>query len=296
MHSYPDKHHKMIEIVQRCANENTVTSTPMNAFSMFKASKPTQCDATMYKPSLVVTLQGSKMISLFGDKQPLSAGKGLISSIDIPILSRIADASVDKPYLSVVFELDINMVTDLIQEIDQATYREPHSQAISISTLPESLMDAVFRVVNLLDNPKDIAVIYPMLQREVIYRLLLSEQGSRLRHLCIQDSSSHKVSQAIKYLNQHFDQPMKVESLAQYVNMSVSSLHQHFKAITTLTPLQFQKQLRLHQARNQILQNVDISVAAYQVGYESASQFSREYSRLFGLSPSHDKLSVIAQY
>lgn len=292
MHSCLDKYHEMIEIVQRHTNESTVTSTPMADFCLFKASKPTQCDATMYKPSLVVTLQGSKMISLFGDNQPLSAGKGLISSIDIPILSRIADASIDKPYLSVVFELDINIVTGLIQEIDDTIYRDPDSQAISISTLPESLMDAVSRVVRLLDNPNDIAVIYPMLQREVIYRLLLSEQGSRLRHLCIQGSSSHKVSQAIKYLNQHFDQPMKVESLAQHVNMSVSSLHQHFKAITTMTPLQFQKQLRLHQVRNQILQNVDISVAAYKVGYESASQFSREYSRLFGLPPSQDRLMV----
>lgn len=282
---------EMIEIVQRHAKENTVTTTKMESFALFKASTPTQCDANIYKPSLVVTLQGSKILSLFGDKLPLSAGKGLISSIDIPILSRIADASIEKPYLSVIFELDINLVSGLIQEVKNLDVCESQARAISISPLGNSLLDAVLRAIRLLDNPKDIAVIYPMLQREIIYRLLLSEQGNRLRHLSIQDSSSHKVSQAIKYLNQNFDKTIKVEELALLVNMSVSSLHQHFKAITTMTPLQFQKQLRLHKARNKIMQHVEISAAAYEVGYESASQFSREYSRLFGLPPSQDRLN-----
>ena len=286
-----DQQSELIAILQRHAVDNCMTKTAMKSFSLFKTSKQSQCDATLYKPSLVVTFQGAKLLNLFGEKQLLAKGDCLISSIDIPLLSSIVDASEDKPYLSLVFELDINTVAELISELADDT-QSPQSHAVSITRASPPLIDVLSRVVRLLDCPQDIPVIYPMLQREIIYRLLLSEHGSRLRHLCTLDSSSHKVSQAIKYLTEHFAKPIKIEALAQQVNMSVSSLHQHFKAITTMTPLQFQKQLRLHQARNQIFQNVDISAAAYQVGYESASQFSREYSRLFGLPPSQDRLSM----
>lgn len=285
--------HTLIEIVQRHSKDNCAVQTAMPSVALFKASKPSQCDASIYKPSLVITLQGTKILNLFTQSQSLSEGHCLISSIDIPVLSRIALACEDKPYLSIVFELDINLVAELITELEEERTPNPHAQAVTITPVSSLLMDAVSRVICLLDNPRDIPIIFPLLQREIIYRLLLSEQGGRLRHLCTLDSSSYKVSKAIKYLNQHFDKPIKIEALAQLVSMSVSSLHQHFKAITAMTPLQFQKQLRLHQARNHILQHGDVSAAAYLVGYESASQFSREYSRLFGLPPSQDRLSML---
>lgn len=287
----------MVNLTQELVQTSTgfvtgdgVSSTPMQSLSLFQASAPTRCDANIYRPSFIVTVQGVKNLYLAGEPVPFSPGECLISSIDMPLTSHIVEASPDRPYLSVMFELDMAIIAEFITELQLSHHRpETVSPAISISPVAAPMMDVVRRMIDLLNHPEDIPVLYPMLERELIYRLLKSEQGERLRHLCTFDSSSNKIMRAIHYLQENFQCAVRVESLAGQVNMSVSSLHQHFKAITSLTPLQYQKQLRLYDARRRIMQGMEIASAAYQVGYESPSQFSRDYSRAFGISPSQDR-------
>ena len=288
----------LIEHVRRFAPGDGTHLTPLKSMSFFTRSKPSTCDANIYKPSLIVTLQGEKQLHIFGDTAVFKPGDCLITAVDMPMLSNMVKASKEEPYVCVIFELDTDAAADILteMEIPAATSMGKASHAVSITAVNDDLLDIIKRALSLLDNPKDIPVLYPMLERELIYRLLTSEQGTRLKHSCVLDSSSHKISRAIKYLNQHYRESIRVEELAELVNMSVSSMHSHFKAVTTLTPLQYQKQLRLQEARRLIVRTSDISSSAYEVGYESASQFSRDYSRLFGLPPSQDKIRQQQEY
>lgn len=280
--------------VAKLSSENGIFQTPLAKLTTYRASVPSNCEANIYKPSLLLTLQGSKRLNLATEQLDFSAGKSLLSSVDIPITSGIMQASVEAPYLSIIYELDPNSIGELISEL--GLHRPsvlPESQGLTITPASEPIVEVLWRMIRLLDTPEDIALIYPLLEKELNYRLLTSEQGgSRLRHLCSFDSSTHKVARAVKYLQENYLHSVRIESLASEVSMSVSSLHQHFKSITTLTPLQYQKQLRLHAARKMIIQNAEIALTAYKVGYESASQFSRDYSRLFGVAPSKESKLV----
>ena len=282
----------LIDQVRRYTPGDGAHLTALKSMSLFSKSKSSSCDANIYKPSLIVTLQGEKQLHIFGETVTFRPGDCLITAVDMPLLSNIISATKEDPYLCVIFELDTDAAADLITELEIPTSEPPSKEnhAISITSVTDDVLDIIKRSLSLLDTPKDIPVIYPMLERELIYRLLTSEQGLRLKHSCVLDSSSHKIARAIKHLNEHYKEAIRVEDLAALVNMSVSSMHSHFKAVTTLTPLQYQKQLRLQEARRLIVRTNDISSSAYQVGYESASQFSRDYSRLFGLPPSQDKL------
>ncbi len=274
--------------------QNGLSSTAIRNLNLFKATELTRCDANVYKPCLIVTVQGCKNLCLYGENKDFSSGECLISSIDIPITSKIVTASTAQPYFSLVLELDLNIVASLMAELKMVSQRlDCDIPAVTITPASDGLLEAMKRMIELLDNPNDIPILSPLLEREIIYRLLTSPIGARLRHLCTLDSSSNKVMRAVNYLNEHFHRVIRIESLANEVNMSVSSLHQHFKNLTSLSPLQFQKQLRLFEARKLIMQGVDISSAAYQVGYESTSQFSRDYGRAFGLAPSKDRTAQI---
>ncbi|MFB9136988.1 AraC family transcriptional regulator N-terminal domain-containing protein [Vibrio olivae] len=287
----------MNELTQRFAQQVAVhiehdgmNTTELKALSFFRASRPTRCDANIYKPSFILTLQGVKSLSLQGENQEFVAGQCLVASVDMPITSNIVDASEQKPYLCLVFELDMDVLVSVMPTIQVNPQTEAADMpAVTINSPTDELMDVMRRMLDLLDNPSDVPVLYPMLERELAYRLLNTPMGARLRHLCSYDSSSSKIMRAVQYLNEHFHCPIKVETLANEVNMSVSSLHQHFKTITMLSPLQFQKKLRLYEARRLIMQGMEISSAAYRVGYESASQFSRDYGRTFGVAPSLDR-------
>ncbi|MFD1382074.1 AraC family transcriptional regulator N-terminal domain-containing protein [Rhodanobacter aciditrophus] len=288
----------LIDQIRRYTSGDGTHLTPLKSMSFFTRSKPSTCDANIYKPSLIVTLQGEKQLHIFGETCVFKPGDCLITAVDMPMLSNMVKATKEEPYVCVIFELDTDAAADLITEMDIPTASPPDktSPAVSITSVSDDILDIIKRSLSLLDNPRDIPVLYPMLERELIYRLLTSEQGSRLKHSCVLDSSSHKISRAIKYLNQNYRETIRVEELAELVNMSVSSMHSHFKAVTTLTPLQYQKQLRLQEARRLIVRTSDVSSSAYQVGYESASQFSRDYSRLFGLPPSQDKMRQQQEY
>lgn len=205
-------------------------------------------------------------------------------------MAQVIAATAEEPYLCLVYEVDLRHITDLMTEIGLAAPRAiPEGQAMSVCTVSASLFDAALRLVRLLDTPADIPFVAPLVERELLYRLLTGEQGMRLRHLTMADSQTYKIAQAIEYLKGHYMEPLRIKTLAQQVSMSVSSLHHHFKTVTSMSPLQYQKQLRLYEARRLLMRRAsDVTSAAYTVGYESPSQFSRDYSRLFGAPPSRD--------
>jgi len=191
--------------------------------------------------------------------------------------------------LGLSLSLNVRRIADLISDMRLSSPDVLPAGAISATVISEELQNATLRLVRLLKTPLDIPILAPLIEREVLYRLMLSEQGARLRHLAVSDSQSRRITEAIEWIKNNFTERLRIEELSQRVNMSVSSLHHHFKDVTAMSPLQYQKQLRLHEARRLLVrQGGDVNKIAAQVGYESASQFTREYSRLFGLPPLRD--------
>ena len=197
----------------------------------------------------------------------------------------------DRPYLGLRLDLDVEAIAELVQDenLPQAA-RAASSRGLYVNRLSAEMLDAVLRLLRLLSNPDDIPILAPMIKREILYRLLQNGQGTRLRQIALQDSQTQRVAKVIRYLRGNFARSMRMDSIARDVHMSVSSLHHHFKAVTAMSPLQYQKQLRLQEARRlMLLEDIDVAMAAHRVGYESASQFSREYSRFFGAPPLRDR-------
>jgi AraC-like DNA-binding protein len=241
-------------------------------------------------PALGVIAQGSKRIMVGDELYVYDPMHYLVSSVDLPVMGQVTGATEDNPYLGMRLDLDVEEITKLIRDesLPPSTPADA-SRGLYVNRLGTSLLDAVLRLLRLLDTPEDIPILAPLVKREIVYRLLMNGPGARLRQIALQDSQTQRIAKAIMLLRQHFDQPLRVESIARDVHMSVSSLHHHFKAVTAMSPLQYQKQLRLQEARRLMLIDMtDAATAAHRVGYESASQFSREYSRLFGAPPLRD--------
>ena len=218
------------------------------------------------------------------------ANRYLIAAAALPIASRITEASEERPYLGVVLGLDPALVGSVMVE---AGHPVPQShaavKAIDVSPVDAGLLDAVVRFVRLLDSPTDARFLAPLIRREIVYRLLMGEQGGRLHHVAVLGGHTHRIAQAIDRLRKDFDQPLRIEDIARELGMSVSGFHHHFKAVTAMSPLQFQKQLRLQEARRLLLgEDLDAASAGYRVGYSDASHFTREYKRLFGAPPMRD--------
>ena len=214
----------------------------------------------------------------------------LVVSVSMPLSGRVVDVSAEEPILALRLDIDPAEITALIADAGpMGVPTRPTGRGLYVEKLDSAMLDAVLRLARLLETPKDIAMLAPLIRREILYRLLRSKQGHRLYEIAIANSQSHRVSQAIKWLNGHFEQPLRIDDLAKEVNLSVSTLHHRFKAMTAMSPLQYQKQLRLQEARRLMLaEGLEASAAGYRVGYESPSQFSREYSRLFGAPPLRD--------
>ena len=214
----------------------------------------------------------------------------LLATVELPIASQILEASKALPYLSLRLDLDPTLVGSVMVEAgDPSPQRGADVKAIDVSPLDANLLDAVVRLVRLLDSPAEAHVLAPLIKREIIYRLLMGEQGGRLRHIAVLGGSTHQIARAVDRLRKDFNQPLRIESIARELGMSVSSFHHHFKSVTAMSPLQFQKQLRLQEARRLMLgQNLDATSAAYRVGYDDSSHFNREYKRLFGIPPMRD--------
>jgi len=264
--------------------------TAIPGLAMYRREEPNQPESAMYEPTICLITQGSKRVVLGGDTYVYDTHHFLITSVDIPTTVQVIQASRPKPCLGLVLKLDLREISQLVVDGHLPQPRvEPSSRGMALGEVTLPLLDAFKRLIDLLDEPKDIPILAPVIKREIFYRILVGNQGTRLRQMASAGSPSHQISRAIHWLKDNYTESLRVEDLAAHVHMSASTFHHHFRKMTAMSPLQYQKWLRLNEARRlMITESLDAGMAAFQVGYESPSQFSREYSRLFGNSPLRD--------
>jgi AraC-like DNA-binding protein len=264
--------------------------TEVPGLLLVKYEELTEPTSYMHEPSICMVAQGAKRVILGEESFVYDASHFLISSIDLPVIAQVIEASKETPFLGLMLKLDLKEISQLIVDSKlplQDTRKAGRGIAVSEVSLP--LLNAFQRLLDLLDEPENIPILSPLVQREIFFRLLHSEQGPRLRQIAAAGSHSQQIARAIHWLKSNFTGSLRVDELASYSGMSTSTFHHHFRAMTAMSPLQFQKWLRLHEARQLMFtERVDAATAAFQVGYESASQFNREYSRLFGSPPLRD--------
>ena len=290
-------------LISRHAPRNGDYATAIGNLTFHRQSSVTESLFHAARPSVAIIAQGAKDVTLGTETFHYSRMQYLLTSVDLPVQVRVAQASEEQPHLCVVLGIDIADVAALLDSESTSGAAGsaqqkilPATRGISVSDVSPELLDAMLRLVRLLDKPGEIAALAPLIRRELTYRLLNGPVGARLRHMALASSQSHQVGQAIDWIKHHYAQPLRIEHLAGMANMSMSSLHHHFKTITAMTPMQYQKLLRLQEARRLMLvEQIDAGTAGYRVGYASESQFSREYSRQFGRAPMRDVGQVRAQ-
>jgi AraC-like DNA-binding protein len=286
-----DRLGRMIAIVRQLLPHDGRVETAVPFLSLLRSSQPTPITRGVLKPSCCVILQGNKRVHLAGDVLDYGPGQYLAVSVDMPASGHVVNATPELPYLLLNIEFDPAEIAAVVLEarIDLHDGAQPVRGAF-VGETDAALQEALCQLVRLLDAPpQEAAFLAVGLKREIIYRMLTGPHGRQLYQNVVLDQQDRGISKAIAWLKERYNQPVLVEELAQATNMSVSSLHHRFKAVTTMGPMQYQKQLRLQQARALLLNgDTDAATAAYQVGYESQSQFSREYRRLFGAPPMQD--------
>jgi AraC-like DNA-binding protein len=265
-------------------------ATDISGMSLYRRSAPTACTSATYEPRLIVFVQGQKRINLGKTTFLCDGSTFLLTSVDLPVVSQVTTATEKEPILGLLLKLEMPLVREILS-LQEFHLREESADArgMAIGVTSVELLDACSRLVDLLDTPQDIPFLSSLIQREVIYRLLRSPQGRHLRAIATLGEQSHRTSKAVEWLRVNYAKPLRVEELAAMARMGVSTLHHQFRSLTAMSPLQYQKQLRLHVARERMLNDgLDAASAAFEVGYESASQFNREYSRFFGQPPMRD--------
>jgi AraC-like DNA-binding protein len=280
---------ELVERIGQAMREDGIAQ-PLQGLYLYRRSSPLQLLHGVSEPSVAVIAQGSKEVLLGENRYRYGPSQYLLATVELPTIRRVLEASKERPYLSLRLELAPTLVGSVMLEAGHASPRD-HAEvsAIDVSPLDGHLLDAFVRLTRLLDSPAEARVLGPLITREIIYRLLRGEQGGRLRHLAILGGYTPHIARAVGRLRHDFDQPLCIERLARELGMSVSGLRQHFKAVTAMSPSQFQKQLRLQEARRLMLgEDLDAASAAYRVGYQDASHFNREYKSLFGVSPMRD--------
>jgi AraC-like DNA-binding protein len=261
------------------------------------SAMPTEVSHHVSEPSLGLVVQGAKQTTVGDRVFEYGAGDFVITSVDLPIASRITRASAARPYLACGLTLQPAAIASLLLEAPGLDDLVATPCGMGVHAAPAELLEAAVRLLRLLDAPRDAPVLRPLIEREILWRLLCGPQGARVRQVGLADSRLAQVSRAIRHLRQHYAEAVGVEALAALASMSVSSFHRHFRAVTAMTPIQFQKQVRLQEARARLLADAnDVAATGYAVGYDSASQFSREYSRMFGAPPGRDvaRLRLVA--
>lgn len=280
------------ELVERLARtiRHDGTFEPIEGLRLRRSSSPTELGYGTSFPSFCVIAQGSKELLLGDNTYRYNPAHYLIATTALPIASRISEASREHPYLGVVLNLDPALVGSVLVEASHLAPRSHSSvTAVDVSALDAGLLDAVVRLIRLVDSPDDAYFLAPLVTREIVYRLLRGAQGNRLSQITSLAGTTHRLAEAIERLRKDFDQPLRVEDMARDLGMSVSGFHHHFRTLTAMSPLQFQKQIRLQEARRLMLgEGLDAASAGYRVGYGDASHFTREYKRLFGAPPMRD--------
>jgi len=281
---------ELARLLERRTGSDGRHETAIPELKLYRFSNPTEPAPVLQEPAVYVVVQGRKHVNVGDRTYVYDRSHYLAVSVDLPVIAHVLEASPDEPYLCMTLAVDPRELAALIVEIGRQTPRDDHDGlALYVSALQAPLLDGFLRLVRLLDAPQDISVLAPLILRELHYRLLQSEQFGRLAQIAIGDGRLRRVSGAIAWIKEHYAEPLQIEALAELVHMSPSALHSHFKAVAAVSPIQYQKRLRLQEARRRLLAGATSAEAvAYEVGYASASQFSREYVRLFGQPPRRD--------
>jgi AraC-like DNA-binding protein len=281
---------ELAELLEGNATMDGTHETSIPGLRFVRASRVSEPVYSVYEPSLCVVAQGSKMVMLGKESYTYDSASYLTASVHLPITGQVVTASPEEPYLCVNLQLDMNLIFEVIQSANQVIPEQSPGRGLVISRVNETFLEAVLRLIRLLETPQDIPVLAATVKREIVYRVLQNDQNHSLKHFALVGSQAQRVAKVIGVLNRKFAQPLKVNEMAKEARMSPSSFYYHFKEVTGMSPIQYQKQLRLQEARRLLLtDNLEAAEAAFQVGYESPSHFSREYSRRFGMSPIRDR-------
>ncbi|MCI0696081.1 AraC family transcriptional regulator [candidate division KSB1 bacterium] len=288
---------ELVELIARALREDG-TVEPLKGLHLHRSSSPKEPLHSVWEPVFCVIAQGSKEVFLSNERYLYDPSHYLLVTAELPLVGHVFDASKERPYLSLRLELDPTLVGSVMVEVgdgvfsdtgDVAPQNHADVRAINVSSLDAGLLDAVVRLVRLLDTPTEAPFLAPLITREIVYRLWMGEHGDRLRYIAALSGYTPHIVKAIERLHKDFDQPLRIDGIARELGMSVSGFHHHFKAVTAMSPLQFQKRLRLQEARRLMLgEGLDAASAGYRVGYDEASHFNREYKKLFGLPPIRD--------
>lgn len=279
---------RLIALAQKHGAEG-MTDTALPGVRLTRATDLAPPAAGVVEPMFCVILQGAKLVTIGDRTLRYDPASYFVVSVELPASGCICEASVDKPYYGLAITIDRAMLAEVLATMPPASARhERDDRGFFVNALTPDLLGSVRRLLDLLESPEDAPVLAPMIRRELLYRLLRSDTGGALQQIARADSRVSRIHRAIQWIKAHYDAALSIDALAQLAGMSRASFHRHFKAVTAMSPLQYQKALRLQEARRLLIQRADAQGTAHRVGYESASQFSREYARMFGLPPARD--------
>ncbi|NTF46530.1 AraC family transcriptional regulator [Rhizobium rhizogenes] len=264
--------------------------TPIDSMAILRSDHPKPPVHRISQPAMCIVAQGAKWASFGENKLEYKAGEALVVGVEAPSIGRVTEASPDKPCLVLAFELDLVIMRSVVESLDEPPKASGDTgRGVFVTDFQGPLADCALRLVRLLDTPKAIPTLYPVIMREICYWLLTGPHGGDIIRMALANSPSQRVLEAMRRLRERFAEPVRIDELAEIAQISVSAFHRQFKALTSVSPLQYQKQLRLLEARRLMVSRaVNVEAAAFQVGYESPSQFSREYARMFGEPPKRD--------
>lgn len=281
---------ELAKLIERYSEQDGVHSTAIPSLFLIRESIVTEPIARVNETSFCMILQGEKEVWLAEERFRYGPAHYIVASADLPVTGQVIKASTDSPYLALKLEFTPNQILDVLSDSDNRVGQKKNAKrAMFVSKVEPALLDAVIRLARLLENPKHIPVLAPLFIKEILYWILQGPHGESLEQMAIKGSNGDRIRDVIEHIIKNYDRSFKIEELSEIANMSVASLHRHFKEVTAMSPIQFQKQLRLQEARTLLLtDSTDIADVAFRVGYESQSQFSREYSRMFGCPPRED--------
>ncbi|MCR8717229.1 AraC family transcriptional regulator [Pseudomonas syringae] len=284
---------EIIRLITRRFTAPGVYETAIAPLHVIRCDAPSELIHAVHRPALCLIVQGRKALGLGDEQYVYDSLSYLVVAVTVPVSGRVIEASADAPYLCIRLDFDPVQIAQLIADAPLGGVPDEPQRGLFLDHIDQPLLETVLRLVRLLDTPRDIGMLAPLALRELYYRLLRGNNGRRLYEIAVGDSQTQRVTRAVNWLNAHYAEPLRIDELARVANLGNSTLHHRFKALTAMSPLQYQKQLRLQEARRLMInEGLDVSSACYRVGYESPSQFSREYSRQFGCPPSTDVSGV----